>query len=212
MGIDQQLFSYAKDFDILNDGSFVSCGLGNGLDGGMYRSTDAGATWELMNNGINNTVTYALEATPDGRILNGVIGHVDVSNDNGLTFDRVELPIGNIIRDINSNASGAIVACSGDGIATSQDGGATWTQTHAGDFYCFTTNADGSFLASVLSDYHRKFLNQPTTDKPGRFMAMSAAVPERCLKLPPEQHLPAIITPASFDPQTMVQPGRKPTM
>lgn len=141
-------FSYAKDFDILNDGSFVSCGLGNGLDGGMYRSTDAGATWELMNNGINNTVTYALEATPDGRILNGVIGHVDVSSDNGLTFDRVELPIGNIIRDINSNASGAIVACSRDGIATSQDGGATWTQTHAGDFYCFTTNADGSFLAS----------------------------------------------------------------
>jgi len=91
---------------------------------GLYRSTDGGASFELLSKEVGGGV-MALAATPAGEILAGDMQQgLLVSEDEGKTW-RQTLAAGLMGLAMNPNDPDRILA-SGPGILLSTDGGASW--------------------------------------------------------------------------------------
>lgn len=90
---------------------------------GLYRSRDAGASFELVSDEVGGAV-FGLAVTPDGRILagDGSRGLVE-SRDGGTTWKQVlRAPIVGLA----VNADAMRILATGPGIYLSVDGGSTW--------------------------------------------------------------------------------------
>ncbi len=149
-------FSYAYDFIVTSDSSYISCGLDIwGTSGGIYQTTDGGATWNDRNVGINNTFSLALAVTPNGAIFNGLGGgRIDYSHDNGITFTRAYLSYTGLftfagLAAFFGNSSNTVVAATGEGLHTSTDNGVAWTKTSSQtNNRALTLDLNGNFLAA----------------------------------------------------------------
>lgn len=91
---------------------------------GLYRSRDAGASFELVSDEVGGAV-FGLAVLPDGRILagDGERGLLE-SRDRGATW-REALPAAIVGLAVNPDDPARIVA-TGPGIYLSMDGGRTW--------------------------------------------------------------------------------------
>jgi photosystem II stability/assembly factor-like uncharacterized protein len=93
---------------------------------GLYRSTDGGASFELVTREVGGGV-MALAVTPDGRILAGDMQRgLFASTDGGKTW-RPTLQAGLMGLAVNPKEAERIVA-TGPGILLSTDGGRNWDQ------------------------------------------------------------------------------------
>ena len=93
---------------------------------GLYRSTDAGASFEVVSEEVGGNV-MALAVTPDGRLLAGDMQQGLVASENEGKDWRVAAPAAVMGLAINPDES-AVVIGAGPGILRSSDGGASWQQ------------------------------------------------------------------------------------
>jgi photosystem II stability/assembly factor-like uncharacterized protein len=116
--------------------------------GGIWRTTDAGATWHWLTPDLPNLATTVLAMAPSNHNiiyagtgegfgnLDGVMGHgIFKSTDRGITWTFLESTsamqeINRII--INPNNANRVIAASNEGIYRTQDGGATWAKVYTG--------------------------------------------------------------------------------
>ncbi|MBZ0263646.1 T9SS type A sorting domain-containing protein [bacterium] len=97
----------------------------------VYRSTDNGATWtEAWSQ--NSTIFLSLFEASNGDILycaQNAGGFRSTDDGETWTFATENLEDGNFVRYMAQAANGNLIAGDTDGVHTSTDGGATWTQT-----------------------------------------------------------------------------------
>lgn len=148
--------SYANDFLVTGSNAYLSCSNDIwGTNGGIHQSTDEGATWNGINMGLNNTLTFALKVGSSGAIFNGLGGgRVEYSYDNGATFTRAYLSYSGPfalagLAAFEENGAGTIVGATGEGLHTSTDHGVTWvkTSTQTGN-RALTLDLSGNFIAA----------------------------------------------------------------
>jgi photosystem II stability/assembly factor-like uncharacterized protein len=95
---------------------------------GLYRSTDGGASFELVSKQVGGGV-MALAVTPDGSVLAGDMQEgLLVSENNGKTWKQA-LAAGLMGLAISPHDPDRILA-TGPGILLSTDGGTTWKEVH----------------------------------------------------------------------------------
>lgn len=99
-----------------------------GTSGGVFRSADNGATWQIK----YPQSTGQVHQSSDGTLFaasNGIIK----STDNGTSWEQANNGLTNIdIRSIASNSRGTIFLATGGGIFRSMDGAANWQQAPDG--------------------------------------------------------------------------------
>ncbi len=113
--------------------------------GGVFRSTDNGATWEQTNNGLEDLEIRAIKSGPDGKIFVGTFHDLYRSTDNG---DHWELADNDYCNDISVSSSGIIYAARGDSkqVSKSTDNGNSWMTINNGidttsiDYVQYTVN------------------------------------------------------------------------
>ena len=110
-------------------------------NGGVFRSTDDGETWQFS--GLANRIVYDIDINADGVIFAATDrGEVSRSIDNGLTWQEIGVAntaiwsLGIDPWDPNNIYAGTF----GGGVYVSGDGGFTWTQTKltSGHIFDFT--------------------------------------------------------------------------
>ena len=107
--------------------------------GGVYRSTDDGENWTLVDNGLTNTYVTALAINTGGDIFAGRLAEVRfVPTDNGDSWTGLNTGVPNAtFLSLAINASGYIFA-GGDplggpvGVLRSTDNGDTWQPVNNG--------------------------------------------------------------------------------
>ncbi len=114
---------------LIDDGVMLACT----ADSGVYRSTDAGATWATSNNGLTNLYvpslrkvgTTIIAASFDGVFLSTDAGATWSSSKNGISFA--------LISCVAADSSGNLYAgSSGAGVFKSTNGGANWAAVNTG--------------------------------------------------------------------------------
>ena len=140
----------ACPIDTLNNFIFA------GTDSGLYRSSDYGKNWSLLNNGINSTYILSLTYNNKGNLLYAGTGDgIYCSSDNGESWNV----IGNPSEWIFTSSGSDIFATSSNEeylfnnknyqtvIYHSTDRGYSWTETFSG--YLFNTSKIISWDASL---------------------------------------------------------------
>jgi hypothetical protein len=129
------------------------------LGGGVYRSTDNGDTWTVVNNGLPNLNARSLAA--DGTYLYaGLDDAIAVSSDDGDNWAAVNtgLPLGAPPLAVRSFAtSGAkIYAGTNKGVFESTLGGTSWTSANSGLFEVDiqTLTLDGTTLYAGIGNFN----------------------------------------------------------
>ena len=99
----------------------------------MFRSSDNGASWIQVPNGLTHPVIRALAVSPIGSIFAGTgTNGIHRSADNGSNWSQVGLA-GLSIQSITVNSQGHIFAgTSSNGVFRSTDNGQTWTDLSSG--------------------------------------------------------------------------------
>jgi photosystem II stability/assembly factor-like uncharacterized protein len=96
---------------------------------GLYRSTDAGKTFELVSRGVGPNV-MALAVTADGRVLAGDMQTGLMVSEDGGTRWRPALQTQVMGLAVNPSDSQIILAA-GPGLLRSTDGGQSWNEVHS---------------------------------------------------------------------------------
>ena len=63
-----------------------------GLKGNLFRSADAGASWQKMDSQLRNTIIAGATLGPGVVVIADNSGHLAMSKDGGLTFSAVDMP------------------------------------------------------------------------------------------------------------------------
>jgi photosystem II stability/assembly factor-like uncharacterized protein len=115
-----------------NPGTLYAGSYGNGL----FKSTDAGASWSAAGNGMRNLFVSSLGFSPGPTLLAGTFDSgVYRSTDEGQSWSMSSAGIHeSTIYDLaaDPSASGALYAATFDGVKASDDGGATWRSADSG--------------------------------------------------------------------------------
>jgi hypothetical protein len=95
--------------------------------GFVQRSTDSGATWQVLATGVNATLVDGSSPSQSVCWLVGRAGVVVVTTDSGRTWQRLTFPVSIDLRSVSAtdDKTATVVAADGRTFTTS-DGGATW--------------------------------------------------------------------------------------
>jgi photosystem II stability/assembly factor-like uncharacterized protein len=159
---------FYESVTVSRDGTRIATAI---LNGQVYAFD--GTTWVAGRNTADDTVLVdafrAIDSSADGQRLVAVTQsqRIYFSNDFGATWTEgsVTLGDGTVVADtwyrVKMSANGQTIAVAGNsyggaagtGIYVSRDGGATWTQGHAGaaNYTAITMSDDGRIIAATLS-------------------------------------------------------------
>ena len=102
-------------------------------ESGIYRSTDNGANWTVVNNGLTNGAVNALAINSSGDIFAGTFGGVFLSTNNGASWSAANTNLTNTrVRSLAIKSSGEIFAGTEGGVFISTDNAKTWTAVNSG--------------------------------------------------------------------------------
>jgi len=121
-----------------------------GTTDGVFRSTDNGLTWSILNTGLTNTNVWSL-AIAGSNIFAGTAKGVFRSNNNGLTWESTDTKLANMgIESLHSTGILLFAGTSGNGVFRSSNNGTVWTSASSGitDNYIFTVTSNGSTIYS----------------------------------------------------------------
>ena len=100
-----------------------------GTDGAIYRSTNGGASWQLLTSGLGSAIIHSFGVTSNGTLFAGSGDGILRSTNNGDTWSLVGL-LGQIVYSVTIAQNGYIFAGTYyGGIWRSTDGGDTWAPT-----------------------------------------------------------------------------------
>ncbi len=119
-----------------------------GTYGGVFLSTDNGASWTQANAGLTNTSVYAL-AVNGSNLFAGTYGGVFLSTDNGASWTQVNTGLTNTwVTSLAVSGSNLFAGTDGGGVFLSTDNGASWTQVNTGltNTYVLSLSVSGSNL------------------------------------------------------------------
>jgi uncharacterized protein (TIGR03437 family) len=110
------------------DGANVYLGVFTGTGTGLYRSTNGGATWTQMTNGLPNPAFPSVLIANGATVVAGLAtGQLYRSTDSGATWSLVQLPV-TVTGYDSALAVGATMYVTDNGVVLrSTNGGATWT-------------------------------------------------------------------------------------
>lgn len=119
-------------------------------DGGVFRSTDKGATWTIgapaVSGGDFNIFTNALALAPDGTLYAGTEGYgVFISTDKGATFAPTNVNFG-FVKSLALAPDGTLYAGKDKGLYKSTDKGVTWTDA-SGGYASLISKVEALFVA-----------------------------------------------------------------
>jgi hypothetical protein len=133
---------------LASDGSAIYAGTW-GL--GIFKSTDNGATWTQMNNGLNYSTTISSLTIQGSTLFCGTVGGGVFKSTNG-GADWTQFTVGNnMIWSLGSTASAIFASSFGDGLYRSIDNGTTWNKLdlNVPFIYSIATNGSGKiYIAS----------------------------------------------------------------
>jgi hypothetical protein len=110
----------------------------------VYRSTDSGTNWTVVDSGLTNMSVSALAVSGNGNVFAGTgsysgygsyyKGGIFLSTDNGTSWTAVNsgLPANTSIRSFAVSGNNVFAGTDSDGVFLSADNGAHWTEADAG--------------------------------------------------------------------------------
>lgn len=123
---------YALAIDPTNPATIYS-----GVDGGIYKSTDAGASWIPASNGLNclYVATLAIDPSSPATVYAGACGTVLKSSNGGETWSLANSGLtapGAYALAVDQETPSIVYVATTDGVFRSSDGAATWTRASIG--------------------------------------------------------------------------------
>ena len=104
-----------------------------GKDGGVFKSTDTGATWTSVNSGLTNTAVRALIVFRGSVYAGTQGGGIFQSTNNGGNWLSKNVGLGNLnVRDFDVSIGGALFAGTDIGLYVSTDSGKSWAGRSTG--------------------------------------------------------------------------------
>jgi photosystem II stability/assembly factor-like uncharacterized protein len=149
--------------------------------GGVFHSTDDGATWSRIADGLSDYYITSLALDSSGVVLAGTeVAGIYMLEGNSLGWERVSdsLPFGRIV-DMAVSSSGVwFASVLGEGIYKSSDKGKNWIHAQSGiipkAIYALTAGPNGSVYAGLYSDGIYR-----TTDAGETWSKISVSFPKR---------------------------------
>jgi len=112
-------------------------------DSGVFRSFDKGATWKAVNTGLNDLSVSSL-CLGSNRIIAGTSGSISILEDKSDVWTSASMGSNGPVLSLVEGKDGALYADCYQGLITSKDGGATWTEIPTGIpntyFKCFSVS------------------------------------------------------------------------
>lgn len=133
---------------VINSAGHVYAGSVNGI----YRSTDAGSTWNQVNNGVRDKNISSIIVNNNDDIFAGTkFGSIYRTTDDGEHWNKINItgmPFHATIYGITSTLNGFLFASLGDyGICRSNDHGRTWTVVYNHLAYSLSSNSSSHVYA-----------------------------------------------------------------
>jgi len=120
---------------------------------GFIASQDGGRTWSKLSDGIDGPVDFhQMDASKaDPRVIYGVYGSLQRSNDGGRTWERVGPPPRDIIAIAASSLDpNTVYAATQSGLLRSADGGRNWKPESDGATTMVHVTQDGTIYAYII--------------------------------------------------------------
>ena len=119
---------------------------------GIFKSTDFGATWTQINNGLGAFLAVqALTITNNGNVFAGTAGGGVFKSTDGINWNKLSCDY-NVIWALGSTSTAVFAGTYGDGLHKSLDGGASWTKvTSLGISFVYSISVDLSGKVYVSS-------------------------------------------------------------
>ncbi|MCX6120778.1 MAG: T9SS type A sorting domain-containing protein [Ignavibacteriales bacterium] len=142
------------------------------LNSYVYRSTDKGASWSALNNGLTNQYVISLVAS-GANLFAGTRSGVFLSTNDGGTWNSVSsgLSINTAVMSLAVSNTKLFAGTAGDGVFLSTDGGNQWVQRNTG-LTCMDVNvlgvSDTSFFAGTTGGVFRLTGNDTTWTQMGQ--------------------------------------------
>lgn len=122
---------------------------------GIFKSTDFGATWTQINNGLGAFLAVqALTVTSNGDLFAGTAGGGIFKSTDGINWNKLSCDY-NVIWALGATSSAVFAGTYGDGLHRSLDGGASWTKvTSLGISFVYSISVDlnGKVYVSSLTN------------------------------------------------------------
>jgi len=107
----------------VNNNGYIFAGINTGS---LYRSTNNGLNWEIVNYGANGVRKILLKH--NGVIFTAFPPYVNFSTDNGTTWSRIT-PMGMAgANDMSLDSSGNLLICNSNGVFKTSNDGVNWLQ------------------------------------------------------------------------------------
>ncbi len=114
----------------LGDGEMVYAG---SFGAGIFKSSDAGKTWQAANDGLTDPFVYVVAVTPDKMVFAGTLrGGIFRSHNQGKNWVPVNVGLERLETHVLVHHQGALYAGTGSGVYRSSNGGETWVADNEG--------------------------------------------------------------------------------
>lgn len=122
--------------------------------GGIYRSTNGGAEWSLINSNMLSVYVWSLISVPGGKIYAGTESGIYATTDNGNTWSVAGLSNRDVRALLLGNGGTIYAGVWGSGIYYTDDFGSSWTEFSTGltdlAVHALAKNSNGDIYAGTM--------------------------------------------------------------